>query len=333
MVGTSPRIERRHTRLRERRQYPHGVPTPRNHATVGGIVVGYGATSLAPEVVTTLDRLGDAVVVVNPRGDEASVAPPVVRHVTMTTNAGYAAAVNRGALELAPEIDTLLILTRDADLDPDALDHLVDTLERVPECAIVGPLSSVGDRFRCGGRYPHPGRATHIVADHPSDLDALVDVDWIDGSVMLVRRAVFDRVGGLDAGTFMYVDEVALCLAITDAGHRVLVDTRARASQIPGAPQRSRAHAYLVARNHVRLARRRSGVGAAAIATASAGASTLRSIWRWASGADPGRSHHARSALGFVDGAVAGLLGQSGPPPARVTRGSDVVVRRKGGDG
>ena len=43
-------------------------------------------------------------------------------------------------------------------------------------------------------------------------------VDWVSGASMMVRRSVFDRIGMLDDGYFMYYEETDFCLRAARAG-------------------------------------------------------------------------------------------------------------------
>jgi N-acetylglucosaminyl-diphospho-decaprenol L-rhamnosyltransferase len=43
-------------------------------------------------------------------------------------------------------------------------------------------------------------------------------VDWVAGASLMVRREVFDAIGPLDEGYFMYFEEVAFCLKAARAG-------------------------------------------------------------------------------------------------------------------
>jgi GT2 family glycosyltransferase len=290
---------------------------------IGVVVVGYGHTSLSDRVADVLARAGDAIVVVNPRGPVAEVEPDRVRAVSMSDNVGYAAAVNRGATELARSCELLLVLTHDAEIAVDDVARLARTIGDDLRCAVVAPVIRVGEQLRVGGRYLGAGRVRHRVVAKP---ERPVEVDWVDGAVMLIRRDVFDEVGGFDPATFMYVEEVGFCLAVRDRGRTVLVDPGVVATQVPGAPARPRAHAYLVVRNHVLLARRRQGLVGALRATVAGAAFGGRSLARALVGVEPHRRFHLLSALGAFDGAVAGAVGRGGPPPRRVARGTDVVL-------
>lgn len=280
-------------------------------------------TTLSEQVAGVLDGAGDAVVVINPRGTAAELVPDCARSVRMERNMGYAAAVNRGVGELDRACDIIQVLTHDAEISAADVDRLARTLTEEPRRGVVGPVIRIGEQTRVGGRFLGPGRVRHDVRPLP---ESVVAVDWVDGAILMFRRAVFDDVGGFDAGTFMYVDEVTFCLAAGDHGWGVVVDPSVVASQVPGAPARPRTHAFLIVRNHVRLARRRHGrAGALRAAIAGVGFAG-RELGRAALGMEPNRRFHALSAVGGIDGAISGLRGRSGPPPRRVTTGTDVVL-------
>jgi GT2 family glycosyltransferase len=52
--------------------------------------------------------------------------------------------------------------------------------------------------------------------------EGIADVDWVRGAALLARRQAIDAVGLLDAGFFMYSEELDWCRRFRDAGWRVV---------------------------------------------------------------------------------------------------------------
>lgn len=49
----------------------------------------------------------------------------------------------------------------------------------------------------------------------------MVEVDWVTGSAILVRKSLFNSVGGFDENFFMYNEEVDLCKRIKEKGGKI----------------------------------------------------------------------------------------------------------------
>lgn len=49
----------------------------------------------------------------------------------------------------------------------------------------------------------------------------LKKVDWVKGACMILKREVFERVGGFDPNVFMYVEETEWCYRIRKAGYAI----------------------------------------------------------------------------------------------------------------
>ena len=66
-----------------------------------------------------------------------------------------------------------------------------------------------------------------------------LDVDWVSGACMLIRRQAFEQVGGFDPGYFMYFEEMDLCLRLHRVGWRVVFDPLAEVKHVVGGSTRS----------------------------------------------------------------------------------------------
>ena len=60
----------------------------------------------------------------------------------------------------------------------------------------------------------------YYVLDQPDD--AVQDVDWVTGAAMMARREAIAQVGPMDAGFFMYSEELDWCRRFREAGWRVV---------------------------------------------------------------------------------------------------------------
>jgi GT2 family glycosyltransferase len=129
----------------------------------------------------------------------------------------------------------LWLLHDDSAADPGALDHLLDAARRSPSVGVAGPklttwddpsrLFQVGQQItRAGGRAGGPATGEPDQGQH----DHRGDVLSVNTSGMLIRREVFDSLGGFDRKLGQFGDGLDLCWRAHLAGHRVVVVPRAR---------------------------------------------------------------------------------------------------------
>ncbi len=153
-------------------------------------------------------------------------------------NRGFAAACNQGAV--GSSADCLLFLNPDTRLSPQSLAPTLAFL-RAPANSGIGVLGirlvdESGQAQRCCARAPTPGRLVaqslgldrvmpHLFPPHFmtewNHADTR-DVDQVMGAFLLIRRPLFDAVGGFDERFFVYFDDVDLCLQARQAGQRVV---------------------------------------------------------------------------------------------------------------
>lgn len=162
---------------------------------------------------------------------------PMVRLLAQTENVGFTRGNNIGLKAATGQY--ILLLNPDTEIVGDALATMVNYLEAHPETAIVGPhtLNSDGTTQSSKRRFPTllTGifESTHLQPLAPRRLldrfyakdvpdNAIASVDWVQGSAILFRREVYDRIGGLDEGYVMYSEEVDWCKRAHDAGFQLV---------------------------------------------------------------------------------------------------------------
>ncbi len=151
---------------------------------------------------------------------ELKLSGRVLRH---DKNKEYAASVNAGAELVAG--DHLLMLNVDIEATPTFLLPMLGELMSDDKIAVVGNLhrlangkvDSAGSEWSwVSGTYQH--RARDIVADEQQ----LAELDMTTWACCLVRRTVWDELGGLDAATYLaYWEDTEFCMSVRRLGYRI----------------------------------------------------------------------------------------------------------------
>jgi GT2 family glycosyltransferase len=125
----------------------------------------------------------------------------------------------------------LLFLNNDTEvITADWIEALLEQAQR-PAVGAVGALLLYEDRtiqhagvvLRIGGVAGHGHR--HFDADAPGYHDTLrttTNFSAVTGACMMMRRAVFDEVGGFDEAFAVAYNDVDICLRIRERGYRVV---------------------------------------------------------------------------------------------------------------
>ncbi len=162
-----------------------------------------------------------------------------------------AASTHIPGLAGAPQgerVEWIWLLHDDCEPEPDALDQLLIGAAEAPGVAVVGPkLMDWADRrviLEAGVTIDRAGR--RITGIEPREVnqgqhDGDRDVMAVSSAGMLVRRDVWDQVGGFDADMPLLRDDVDFCWRVHAAGHRVRVVTDAVVYHLEAAARNRRA--------------------------------------------------------------------------------------------
>lgn len=174
--------------------------------------------------------------------------------VALEENLGFAAANNLLAARARGEL--LLLLNPDTVVLDGAVDALVAFADARPSAGIWGGRTEFADGSAnptfCWGRYsPWAAfcRATGLSAAfrrsrwlHPEGVGYWAtererEVDIVSGCFLLVRRDLWERLGGFDPAFFMYGEEADLCLRARALGARPRITRAARIVHHGGASE------------------------------------------------------------------------------------------------
>jgi GT2 family glycosyltransferase len=164
---------------------------------------------------------------------------PNVHLIENEKNVGFAAANNQVFQKCASNL--VLLLNSDTTIVGDALAKLVAFMRAHPEAGAIGPLllhprlqlSVLGcgyqptlwrefnHQFGLSRFFPHSHlfRGLHLFTNaHDKEVR---EVEWISGACLLVRKAVVEKIGGLNERWFMYAEDMEWCLRMLQAGWKL----------------------------------------------------------------------------------------------------------------
>lgn len=181
-------------------------------------------------------------------------------------NPGYAGGSNLGIRRLLDHGCELVALANcDISVDERSFEALVAVAtEGAPR--IVGPLlceaSHGQQRWHAGGRGFAVRRNPRVEVEAPREHDQrLRVVAYVPGTLALIPRAVFERVGLLDEAYFLYGELPDFCARAARAGVASLIyhGARARHERGPVSAGRQRLTRYYTLRNRFLYLRRHPG--------------------------------------------------------------------------
>lgn len=210
------------------------------------IIVNWNVRDLLRECLRSIEAyhgtLKVETIVVDSASSDGSVEMirrefPHVRLLAQAENVGFVRGNNIGLA--AAQGRYLFLLNPDTQLHPHALTTLVTALERHPAVGIVGPhtLNPDGTHQSTRRRFPSlwvglldgtwfgevlPARLLDGFHLRHLPGDGTYEVDWVQGSALLARRAVYEQIGGLDTAYSMFFEEVDWCRRAKQAGWKVL---------------------------------------------------------------------------------------------------------------
>jgi N-acetylglucosaminyl-diphospho-decaprenol L-rhamnosyltransferase len=166
---------------------------------------------------------------------------PALEIIAGADNPGFAAGVNRAAR--ASKTPYFLLLNPDCIVNDDVTSALAAWMDANPRVGACGALvrESNGAVQPSARRFPDAttgvaGRTAWLTRVWPgnplsernlllpSDAREPMPVDWVSGACMMVRRAAFDEVGGMDEGFFLYWEDADFCRRLRDRGWSTAYD-------------------------------------------------------------------------------------------------------------
>lgn len=208
------------------------------------IIVNYRSAQLILDCLERVYRDScaadfEVIILDNASGDDSErrilSAYPGVRWIQMNYNAGFARANNEGIRRSSGEI--VLLLNGDTLPEDQAIGKCYRQLadseyiaagvqlmneDRTPQIAgnffMKGGLNYLLPLPYLGVCVKWAGSLLHVAKPNVPDAHSLVEVDWINGAFIMVKRTAIAKAGMMDEDFFLYAEEAEWCGRLRKTG-------------------------------------------------------------------------------------------------------------------
>jgi GT2 family glycosyltransferase len=206
------------------------------------IIVNYNSIELIKNCIASVyqftNNLDFEILVVDnsdSKKDEILLDFPKVRWIQMNYNAGFARANNEGIRQA--KNDFILLLNPDTLARDNAIGECIQRFvsDPYPACGVqlINPDNTPqisGNYFITGGvnnLLPLPffgkllkwlGTNLNVKKTNVQDAKGKVEVDWVNGAFLMVKKAAIEKAGLLDEDFFLYAEEIEWCSRLRKLG-------------------------------------------------------------------------------------------------------------------
>jgi len=160
---------------------------------------------------------------------------PTIKAIRSEQNLGFSGGNNFGIkYSLEQSVDYILLLNNDTTVVKNFLEPLVEKLLQDKQVGIAAPQINYYDEPN--KVWSAGGKISKIRASGFADSDKFesklstndMEVDFVSGCCMLVRREVFEKIGLFDENYFLYVEDTDLCYRVKEAGYKIYVTPKSK---------------------------------------------------------------------------------------------------------
>lgn len=169
---------------------------------------------------------------------------PEIKLIPFKKNLGYSKIVNTGIKESRG--DYILIINADIIILKQAISEMLKFLKENPGVGVLGPqlldfdgniqiscfskpsLGSILARRTFFGKTNWGKKILNRFTISDWDRKSIREVDWVQGSAMMIRKKALKKVGLLDERFFMYFEDTDWCWRFWQSGYRVVYFPKAQ---------------------------------------------------------------------------------------------------------
>lgn len=206
------------------------------------IIVNYNVTRLLRNCLLSIQKYikdveYEVIVIDNASTDSSwgDLIPefPSVRFIASDINGGFSRANNQ-AIQAAKG-EYLLLLNPDTELEGFYMDRILDFADTQSDFGCLGvrmhdadgnflPESkrSVPDVFNSFEKLFINFKKNNSKSYYRNDIEenAVAEVEVVTGAFLLIKKEVYEKIGGLDEAYFMYGEDIDLCYTLLQNGYK-----------------------------------------------------------------------------------------------------------------
>ena len=212
------------------------------------IIINYKTPELTAQCIRSLFNLlspenREIIVIDNNSNDDSVTKLQVefgqkIKILANRKNLGFAGANNQGAA--LAQGDFLLFLNSDTIVKEDIFSSALKIFNANNKLGILSPnlLRENGQPQKMAYNY-FPTFWRLITRKSKQEMKIpkaarLLKVDWVSGCALIIKRDLFNQLGGWDDNFFLYFEDVDLCKRAKQAGYQVMVDLTANLIHLGG---------------------------------------------------------------------------------------------------
>lgn len=212
--------------------------------TVSIIIVSYNSAESVKKCIASIGK--------NPRYE-------VIVVDNTDNNRGFSAACNIGARTAKGMY--LYFLNPDTIVTPESIETLLETIESDPQIGIVAPqlLNERKNAYRSYSIQPCwysflilnsfvrdylPQKILQELDPYQNDaLQIAKNVEAVSGAALLIRKGIFEKIGGFDTQLFLYWEDFEICKKVLELNLKIFYQPEAKIIHTGGGATKDRAAA------------------------------------------------------------------------------------------
>ena len=186
-----------------------------------------------------------------------------INKIFLENNTGYAIANNYGMEQCKGEY--ILLLNPDTYIKNNSIKQMIDFLDSKPDVGVLGPLliDPNGKIQLPSSNFPDLKQQILYMLSCKFLLNRIArsseqrvalklknpfDVDWVSGACFMLKRTIYETIGGLDERFFLYAEDVDWCIRIKDSGWKIFCHPSSEVVHIGGVSSKNNIYSLLTAR-------------------------------------------------------------------------------------